>query len=263
MNAETDLAWIGSVVGDPARSRILMTLMDGRARTAKELAFLARVTAPTASGHLAKLLESRIVLVEPQGRHRYFRLASDRVAQMIESLAVVAGDASLARQRRPRVNEALATARTCYDHLAGRLGVAIADALQESGHVVFADGGGEVTASGRHFFDALGAPLDRSRATRRVFCRPCLDWTERRYHLAGAVGAAICEHCLSHGWLSRARDTRSLDITAEGHAAFAGAFGIDTGRMTGASSRAEAPDQRLANTSTSRFIPVSTLNSRV
>lgn len=240
MNAETDLAWIASVVGDPARTRILMALMDGRARTAKELAFLARVAAPTASGHLAKLLESRLVAVEPQGRHRYFRLASPRVGQMIEAMAIVAGDASPAPQPRQRVSEAMATARTCYDHLAGRLGVAIADALQDQGHVVFADGGGEVTAGGRVFLAALGVDLDRFGAIRRVFCRPCLDWTERRHHLAGAVGAAICAHCLSRGWVARTRDTRALTITSEGRTAFTATFGIDMERMAEADRRAAA-----------------------
>lgn len=231
MNADTSLAWIASVVGDPARTRILMALMDGRARTAKELAFLARVAAPTASGHLAKLLEGRLVAVEPQGRHRYYRLASAQVGQMIEAMAIVAGDASPPPERRRRVGEAMATARTCYDHLAGRLGVAIADALQDRGHLVFDDGGGEVTPTGRAFLASLGADFDSAGAGRRVFCRPCLDWTERRYHLAGAVGAALCAHCLTQGWVARARDTRALAITPEGRRAFSATFGIDTERM--------------------------------
>ncbi len=231
MNADTSLAWIASVVGDPARTRILMALMDGRARTAKELAFLARVAAPTASGHLAKLLEGRLVAVEPQGRHRYFRLASSRVGQMIEAMAIVAGDASLRPEPLRRVSEAMAMARTCYDHLAGRLGVAIADVLEERGHLVFADGGGELTPSGRGFLLSLGADLGPEGAGRRVFCRPCLDWTERRYHLAGMVGAAICAHCLVRGWVARTRDTRALAITPQGREAFVAMFGINTETM--------------------------------
>jgi DNA-binding transcriptional ArsR family regulator len=228
MNPEADLAWIASVVGDPARARILSALMDRRARTAKELAFLARVAPATASAHLSKLLDCKLVSVEPQGRHRYFRLASALVAQMIEAIGLVAADVPASSPFRSRVDETMATARTCYDHIAGRLGVAIADALQDRGCVVFADGAGEVTASGRAFFGDLGVDLGRCGGGRRIFCRPCLDWTERRYHLAGAVGAALCEHCLARGWLQRMRDTRALTISAEGRAAFASVLGIDT-----------------------------------
>jgi DNA-binding transcriptional ArsR family regulator len=172
MPSEKDIAWIASLVGDPARSRILLALMDGRARTAKELAFFARIAAPTASGHLAKLLDAHLVAVEPQGRRRYYRLASERVGQMIESMAIVAGDALPFLRPGRRIPEPLATARRCYDHLAGRTGVAIVDALLRRGFVVFADGGGEVTAEGHAFFAGLGLDLARFGATRRVFGRP-------------------------------------------------------------------------------------------
>jgi DNA-binding transcriptional ArsR family regulator len=232
MTSEPDLAWIASVVGDPARLRILLALMDGRARTAKELAFLARIAAPTASGHLAKLLDSRLVAVEPQGRHRYFRIASPLVAQMVETMSAVAGDASPGAARLRRVDPALAAARTCYDHLAGRLGVAVADALQAQGHIVFGDGAGEVTPGGRAFFAQLGLDLPEGTRGRRVFCKPCLDWTERRHHLAGAVGAALCAHCVSVGWVRRHRDDRALEVTAQGRAAFSDLLGIDPRSLT-------------------------------
>ena len=227
MTSEPNLAWIASVVGDPARLSILLALMDGRARTAKELAFLARIAAPTASGHLAKLLDSRLVAVEPQGRHRYYRIASALVAEMVEAMAVVAGETTRADPRLARVDPALAAARTCYNHLAGRLGVAVADALQRRGDVVFADGVGEVTEQGQAFFDRLGVDARRAGSRGRVLCKPCLDWTERRHHLAGTLGAALCEHCLRAGWLQRSRDSRALTITADGRAAFASLFGID------------------------------------
>jgi hypothetical protein len=138
------------------------------------------------------------------------------------------------------VPETLATARTCYDHLAGRLAVAIADVLLTRGHVVFADGGGEVTPSGRAFFAGLGIELDRFGATRRVFCRPCLDWTERRHHLAGKVGAALCGHCLTRGWVRHVRDSRALTIMPEGQTAFASAFGIDVHGLVEGVDRAAA-----------------------
>ena len=227
MTSEPNLAWIASVVGDPARLSILLALMDGRARTAKELAFLARVAAPTASGHLAKLLDSRLVAVDPQGRHRYYRIASPLVAEMVEAMAVVAGETTRADPRLARVDPALAAARTCYNHLAGRLGVAIADALQRRGDLVFADGVGEITEQGQAFFKGLGIDARSSGSRGRVFCKPCLDWTERRHHLAGVLGSALCEHCMESGWLQRSRDSRALTITADGRAAFASLFGID------------------------------------
>lgn len=240
MPSEKDIAWIASLVGDSARSRILLALMDGRARTAKELAFLARVSAPTASAHLAKLLEAQLISVEPQGRHRYFRLASERVGQMIESMAIVAGDVLPSLRSGRRVPEQLAAARRCYDHLAGKLGVAIADALLRRNHIVFADGGGEVTAGGHAFFAALGLDLERFGATRRVFCRPCLDWTERRHHLAGAVGAALCEHCIERDWLQPDRDSRALFITSAGRSALSSHFGIDMDQLAPEPSQAAA-----------------------
>jgi DNA-binding transcriptional ArsR family regulator len=240
MTTEPDLAWIASVVGDPARLRLLLSLMDGRARTAKELAFLARIAAPTASGHLAKLLDSRLVAVEPQGRHRYYRLASSLVAEMVESMSVVAGETSRTDPRLRRLDPALAAARTCYNHLAGRLGVAIADALLSRGDIVFADGGGEVTAQGQAFFQSLGIGTQASGTKGRVFCKPCLDWTERRHHLAGTVATALCDHCLTRGWLQRARDSRAVTITHDGRAAFASLFGIDVAALGGGRDRAAA-----------------------
>jgi DNA-binding transcriptional ArsR family regulator len=240
MNLETHLAWIASVVGDPARTSMLLALMDKRARTAKELAFFGRVSPATASAHLSKLLESKLVTVEPQGRHRYYRITSPMVGQMMEAMASVAGEAAPAAPWRPRVDEALATARTCYDHLAGRLAVAIADVLQDRGDIIFADGAGEVTTRGQSFFSDLGVDLQRLGSSRRVFCRPCVDWTERRHHLAGAVGAALCDHCLTRGWLRRARDSRALTITPDGQAALADLFGIDIALLGSSIARAAA-----------------------
>ena len=159
---------------------------------------------------------------------------------MIESMAIVAGDALPALRSGRRAPEPLAAARRCYDHVAGRVGVAIADALLRRRHIVFADGGGEVTAEGYAFFAGLGLDLTRFGATRRVFCRPCLDWTERRHHLAGAVGAALCEHCVTRNWLQPARDSRALSVTAEGRAALSSHFGIDVDQLAPEPKRAAA-----------------------
>ena len=151
---------------------------------------------------------------------------------MLETMAVVGGEAYTPDPRLRRVDPALAAARTCYDHLAGRLGVAIADALQGLGHVAFSDGAGEITPSGREFFTRLGLPLDQRRTGRRLLCRPCLDWTERRHHLAGVVGTVFCNHCLASGWVQRHRDGRAVAVSPEGRAAFAELLGIDGRTLT-------------------------------
>jgi DNA-binding transcriptional ArsR family regulator len=227
MPADVKLAHIASLLADPARARIVMVLMDGRARTAKELAYLAGVTAATASAHLAKLTGMKLVEVSPQGRHRYHRLTSPLVAEMVEAIAAVAGQSLRADPVHGPSDAVLRTARTCYDHLAGRLAVAIADALQSAGHLALTADGGEVTESGRAFLVAQGFDIDLPKHARRIFCRPCIDWTERRFHVAGHVGAVICACAHHRGWVRPERDSRGLRITTEGRRAFAGIFGID------------------------------------
>jgi DNA-binding transcriptional ArsR family regulator len=223
MSDITRMASIAALLGDPARANILTALMDGRALTAKELAFAALVSPQTTSGHLAKLTEAGLLTLAKQGRHRYFRLASPLVGQMLESVMAVAGpDPSPAR--RWRGGEALRTARTCYDHLAGRLGVALADSLTAAGHVALSADGGEVTPSGHHFLHEFGA---EPAGGKRVFCRPCLDWSERRPHIAGRLGAAIAARCLDLHWIERQRDGRAVTITAKGHSGFADTFGVE------------------------------------
>jgi DNA-binding transcriptional ArsR family regulator len=227
MSDISQLATTAALLGDPARANILAALMDGGALTAKELAFAAHVAAPTASGHLAKLTEAGLLTPDRQGRHRYYRLASAQVAAMVESILALAGQTQPpARPSAWRGGEALRTARTCYDHLAGRLGVALADRLVERGHIVLAPDGGEVTDTGRELLTRFGAEPARVGSVRRVFCRPCLDWSERRPHLAGRVGAALACRCFELGWIARMRDTRAVAITEAGHAGFAETFGV-------------------------------------
>ena len=214
------MASIAALLGDPARANILTALMDGRALTAKELAFAAHVSPQTTSGHLARLTGANLLAVQKQGRHRYFRLASPLVGQMLESVMAVAGPEP---QPTWRGGQALRTARTCYDHLAGRLGVAVADSLTNAGHVTLSRDGGEVTERGHAFLCDFGAePV----AGKRVFCRPCLDWSERRPHLAGRLGAALAARCLDLRWVERQRDSRAVTITAIGMQGFADTFGI-------------------------------------
>jgi len=222
MSDTVRFAATGALLGDPARANILTALMDGRALTAKELAYAAHVSPQTTSGHLGKLTDAGLLAMQKQGRHHYYRLASPLVGQMLESVMAVAGPAPH-RRSTWRGGEALRAARTCYDHLAGRLGVALADAMQEHGHVALTADGGEVTDAGHAFLRYFGAePTDG----KRVFCRPCLDWSERRAHIAGRLGAALAGRCFELGWIERQRDTRALAITAKGRAGFAEQFGV-------------------------------------
>lgn len=232
------LAETASLVGDLARAGMLMALMDGRALTAGELARVAGVTPQTASGHLARLTDAGLLVMERQGRHRYHRLASPTVARMVESLMSVAADLGSrrdARSRRPATgprDAALRYARTCYDHLAGRLAVTFADRMVERGQIELSGDDGVLTADGAAFLRQLGMDLDvaRARASNRgpgrMFCRPCLDWSERRPHIAGALGAALCEYFIAQNWIRRAAGTRAVTVTPVGQLALGQAFEI-------------------------------------
>ena len=216
MSEVLDLAAVAALVGDPARANILCALLDGRALTASELAYAAHVSPQTASGHLGKLTAAKLIGVVAQGRHRYYRLAGQRVAAMLESIMNVAADAPRGYTPRWRHDDALRTARTCYDHFAGRLGVGLADALCARGHLVFTADGGEVTPDGVAFLTEFGLDVAGLQQRRRPFCRPCLDWSERRPHVAGVVGAALMRRVFDLGWVKRVRDTRALAITPLG-----------------------------------------------
>ena len=215
MSEVLDIAAIAALVGDPARANMLCALLDGRALTASELAYAAHVTPQTASGHLGKLARASLIVPAQQGRHRYYRLAGAHVAAMMESISAVSAIAP-PRLKPIRIDDKMREARMCYDHIAGRLGVTLADALRAQQHVEFADDGGVVTPSGEAFFARIGIDLTTSRTSRRVFCRPCIDWSERRAHLAGAVGAALANRLMELRWIARKRDTRALSITPIG-----------------------------------------------
>lgn len=213
MSGHVELARVAALLGDPARSRMLSMLMGGQARTASELALDGGVAASTASSHLAKLLDAGLVEVARQGRHRYFRLAGPEVAAAIESL-MGALPPACARRAGP-ADPALRRARVCYDHLAGELAVAWMRAMQAHGHLSCADGLA-LTASGERWCGEVGIDLAAVRVARRPLCRPCLDWSERRDHLAGAFGAALLRHLLEKGWARRVPDSRALRIEARG-----------------------------------------------
>jgi predicted transcriptional regulator len=205
---------------------MLNALMGGQSLTATELAYCANVSRSTASGHLSKLVAARLLTVTQHRRFSYYRIASPLVATMLESIKVVAA-IEVPRRRQPRSanDDALQFARSCYDHLAGRLGVAVTDALVAMGHILLTDDGGEVTSSGECFLAAFGVDL-RPRA-RRIFCQPCLDWSERRYHLKGLVGARILDRLLKLGWLKCVSGSRAIQLTAAGKAGLSETFQIE------------------------------------
>ena len=219
------LSTVASLLGEPARTRILTALLTGRALTAKELAYFAGVTAATASSHLSRLLAGNLLAMEKQGRHHYYRLRSAEVAQAIEGLMTVATIPSSSWPPHGHVQPALREARLCYDHMAGRLGVAVCDLLLRRHHVVLVDGGGEVTPTGERFLAGLGVDLPKARSAKRHYCRGCVDWTERRHHISGAVGAALAESFLARRLVERIPDSRALDVTPLGRKTLA-ALGV-------------------------------------
>jgi DNA-binding transcriptional ArsR family regulator len=228
MKACSGMAEVASLMGDPARARILEALADGRALTAKELAYRGGIAASTASEHLAKLVDGRLLTRLKQGRHQYFRIASPLVASMIESILVVAGASPLLPHPSPRIDAAMRFARSCYDHLAGRLGVAIAESLVAHDYIVLGDDTGSVTQAGARYLAGLGVDIDIEHGVHgRIVCRPCLDWSERRLHIAGPLGGALAKCCFEHGWIERTRDSRAVAITARGRTGLGKAFGID------------------------------------
>ncbi|MEU5346739.1 winged helix-turn-helix domain-containing protein [Streptomyces sp. NPDC020766] len=222
------LAALASLVADETRAGFLLALLDGRAWTAGELARHAGVAASTASEHLGKLVAGGLLAEERQGRHRYVRLADARVAQLVEDLTAQVAPAAAVRPRTLReagAGSAMARGRTCYDHLAGRLGIAVTDALTGLG-LLRQDTGFALTDEGVRWFDGLGVPLVHT--GRRPLARACLDWTERRPHLAGVAGAALCRHALDAGWCVRIGSERAVKVTAEGERALAELLGIQS-----------------------------------
>jgi DNA-binding transcriptional ArsR family regulator len=228
MAAGANLVEVAALVGDVARATMLAALMGGQSLTATELAYRANISRSTASGHLSRLVAARLLVVTRKRRFSYYRIASPLVATMLESIKLVAA-IEVPPRHHPRSahDEALRFARSCYDHLAGRAGVAITDALVAMGHIVLSDEGGELTSSGERFLCTFGADLSPRTASRRVFCQPCLDWTERRYHLRGRVGAAILHRLLELGWFERVPGDRALRLTPPGRDGLARVFRVE------------------------------------
>ena len=227
MVAAANLVEIAALVGDTARATVLNALMGGQALTSTELARIACVAKSTMSEHLARLERAGLVSSTEHRQFKYYRIASRRVAQMMESIKVVAAiDCPPRHQPKSAKDDALRAARTCYDHFAGLFGVALADSLVARGVVELTDCGGVVTDAGVAFFRDQKIDLGAGKS-KRVFCRPCLDWSERRYHIAGIVGASMCRTAFERGWVARISGTRAILVTTVGHRAFRDVFDVD------------------------------------
>jgi DNA-binding transcriptional ArsR family regulator len=216
MNVEPDVARVAVAIGDATRMRMLMLLMEGRALTAKELAYGAGVEPATATAHLRRLAGSALIRATPTGRHKYFRLASPHVARLLESLMVVAPRVDPTREPARPVPDPMRAARFCYDHLAGRLGTGLTTALVDRGVVRPRGQTYVVTPAGDAWFTALGVDVAAARRTRRKLAYRCLDWSERTDHLAGALGAALADRLLALDWIQRERRSRVVSITPAG-----------------------------------------------
>ncbi len=216
MDAAPGIASIGALIGNPTRAVMLAALLDGRAWTAGELARAARVTPQTASSHLGMLVDAQLLIKDAQGRHRYFRLANPEVAQTLEALTSLAIRRTSTQRFHSVRTDPLRDARTCYDHLAGRLGVALTDSM--IGKKYLTDDGTNfgLTERGERFFENLGVDVDSARGHRRAFARKCLDWSERRHHLAGALGAGLNESLFRRKWLQRLPGSRAVTMTVAG-----------------------------------------------
>ena len=223
MDAEPDIARLARAIGDSTRIRMLNALMEGRALTAKELAYGAGIAPATATAHLGKLEGENLVTSATQGRHKYFRLASPEVAHLIESLTALA---PRPRATRSLPEQPIRVARFCYDHLAGRLGTRLTDALTARGLLTTADRLFVVTRKGESWFESFDIDLARLRRSRRKFAYRCLDWSERRDHLGGALGAAIAQRLLTLGWIEKNRRSRVLSVTKTGRRALAKQLGV-------------------------------------
>jgi DNA-binding transcriptional ArsR family regulator len=214
-HGEADLESFAKIIGDATRIRMLQLLMEGRALTAKELAYGARVEPATATAHLRRLLEGGLVVVKLQGRHKYFRPASPLIAELMELLMVLAPDQKT-RAPASRIEEPLRRGRMCYDHLAGELGIGITEALVKQGILRKETDSFALPKRGVDWFAELGIDVEAARALRRKFAATCLDWSERRDHLGGALGAALAERLVDLGWIARKRNSRAVTVTETG-----------------------------------------------
>ena len=226
MKEGPDIALLGSLIGDPARANMLTALMNGMALTATELAGVAGITAQTASTHLKKLESGGLLQQRKQGRHRYFSLSDDDVASVLENLAGLAAKKGHVRVRTGPKDPALRKARVCYNHLAGEMGVQMYDSLGARDFMALGRDALTLTDGGWSFVSQLGIDADALSKSRRPVCKPCLDWSARRSHLAGALGTSLLDRFFELGWAKRETGTRIVSFTRNGEAEFLNLFPV-------------------------------------
>jgi DNA-binding transcriptional ArsR family regulator len=221
MKEKHAISSLGYLLADPGRSAMLLALLEGRALPAGELARAAAVSAQSASAHLAKLSKGGLITMQRDGRCRYYKLAGPRVASALEALGAISTVHPAAKYISTRADQSMLLARSCYDHLAGRVGVALTETMQKQ-RIIVAEGERDyrVTARGADWLGELGINMESLQRGKRNFARQCLDWTERRPHVSGALGAALMQHFLDEGWLARRRESRALRVTQRGQRSF-------------------------------------------
>lgn len=216
MSVEPSVSVVAALIADKSRAAILESLMNGKSYTASELANQAKITIQTTSSHLAKLVEGNLLLVEKHGRYRYYRLASVEVAEMIEMMSSFAPKPKIQSLKESRTKESIHYARTCYDHLAGTLGVNWTQYLLDNRFMIEKERDYVITQTGTAFFESLGINIHLLQKKKRAFARRCLDWSERRYHLAGALGAAVTDYFIENNWVEKNSVNRGLLLTDKG-----------------------------------------------
>ncbi len=216
MDTQPDIASIAFLIGEPMRAVILTALLGGVALPASELVSRCQLTQQTVSAHLAKLVAGGLLAVEPRGRHRYYRLASAEVGHALETFQVIAPRPPVRSLRQSEETRALCFARTCYDHLAGKLGVSVTQAMVQHGYLTEAEKSYLLTAEGEQWLTHIGIDVSDVKRKRRVFAAPCLDWSERRYHLAGALGASLASQLFKQGWIVQSPTSRAIRLSEAG-----------------------------------------------
>ena len=227
MGINPNMAEIAALLGETSRATILASMMDGRFHTASELAYMAAIKPQTASFHLAKLVEGKLIKVEKQGRHRYFQLAGEDIAQFLESFLAISPPPEVRSLKQSSQIKLLQDARTCYDHLAGKLGVQLTESMLKAGYLTLEGKQFVLTDEGILFFTTFGIDLTALKRKRRSFSHACLDWSERRYHLAGALGCELLNQFFNLGWLLPVPSILAIKVTEKGKIVYKEVFHLD------------------------------------
>ncbi|KRE49159.1 ArsR/SmtB family transcription factor [Paenibacillus sp. Soil724D2] len=227
MCTNPNIVEVASLIGEPSRITILLNLLGGKSLPASELARFARITPQTASSHLSKMVEGGLLVHESYGRHKYYRLANAEVAYALEALQAIASPKPIRSLRESDQLRALRYARTCYDHIAGQIGVALTDRLLELGLLQEAGKDFILSPAGKQRLERFGVEVEEDRKRRRHYARQCLDWSERRHHISGTLGAALTRRLFELRWIERLADSRAVRITPEGLQGLRDEFGVD------------------------------------